>query len=234
MNNFYVYIHRKKSNNEIFYVGKGKGKRAYSIHNRNNYWNKIINKHGFIVEILKDNLTEDEAFKIEIETIEQYKKQNITLCNMTSGGEGTSGYIFTDEDRRKIGIHFQGIKHHNYDHKIYNFINENGIIEKCTRYELINKYNLDRMGIGFICNKKYTISQGWRLLETERYGLRFGKDNPSYNPTIYTFYNEELQIKEITTQNIFRKKYDFNHSAISAICRGKRKIYKGWIVLESK
>lgn len=36
-NNFYVYIHVKPHNGEIFYVGKGKGKRAYYKHSRNKF-----------------------------------------------------------------------------------------------------------------------------------------------------------------------------------------------------
>ena len=45
MENYYVYVH-KKPDGKIFYVGKGKNKRAWSISDRNNLWKKIVSKYG--------------------------------------------------------------------------------------------------------------------------------------------------------------------------------------------
>lgn len=97
-NIFYVYLHRRKTDNKVFYVGKGKGKRAYRPYGRNPRWNNTANKHGFSVEIVFDNLLEQEAFSLEIDTIKemQYLFPD-TLCNLTNGGEGSSGYKWSDE-----------------------------------------------------------------------------------------------------------------------------------------
>lgn len=97
-NEFYVYLHRRKTDNKVFYVGKGKGKRAYRPYGRNRRWTSTAKKHGFCVEIVFDNLTESEAFELEIETIKEmrYIFQE-TLCNMTDGGEGGSGFKWTEE-----------------------------------------------------------------------------------------------------------------------------------------
>lgn len=97
-NNFYIYQHLKEDTKEIFYVGKGNKKRAYS-RNRSEYWKRIVNKHGLIVEIIHQELDEKTAFKLEIEIIQMYRAQGIKLVNMTDGGEGTSGRITTDESR---------------------------------------------------------------------------------------------------------------------------------------
>ena len=90
---FYVYLHRRLSDNKVFYVGKGKKGRAWSVHGRNSKWNNTFKKHGLIVEIIKDNLNEDEAFSTETRIIAEMRKTfGEILCNMTDGGEGVSGY----------------------------------------------------------------------------------------------------------------------------------------------
>ncbi|MGB3724288.1 MAG: NUMOD3 domain-containing DNA-binding protein [Glaciecola sp.] len=92
---FYVYFHRKASDNSIFYVGKGKGRRAYWKNNRNKHWHNVVDKHGYTVEIYKDNLSEADAFNLEIEMIEKIGLDS--LCNYTVGGDGASGSKRTEE-----------------------------------------------------------------------------------------------------------------------------------------
>lgn len=99
---FYVYVHRKLTDNKPFYVGKGKGRRAYKAHGRSEYWRRISSKHGYSVEIIFDGLTEDEAFQCEIDTILEFKYFGHELCNLTSGGEGVSGLKISEEHKRKL------------------------------------------------------------------------------------------------------------------------------------
>jgi len=99
----YVYEHIRSDTNKVFYVGKGKDKRAYSKHHRNQYWNNIVNKAGgFIVSFIATDLDEELALLLEIERIDQLKHLGYTLCNITKGGEGTSGYKHTEESLKKI------------------------------------------------------------------------------------------------------------------------------------
>jgi len=101
MNNiYYVYLHRRKTDNKVFYVGKGKGRRAYSTKGRNNHWVNIEKKHGLIVEIVFDNLTEPEAFQVEKDTILELRYFGHPLCNMTDGGEGLSGFKWSEEQMK--------------------------------------------------------------------------------------------------------------------------------------
>jgi hypothetical protein len=105
---YYVYVHKKPNNNEIFYIGKGKGGRAYKKTGRNNYWNNIVKKNnGFLVEIFKKNLAECEAFELEKILI---KKHKIGLCNLTDGGEGVSGFVPTENCRKITGNRYKGKK----------------------------------------------------------------------------------------------------------------------------
>lgn len=68
---YYVYIHRRKSDNSIFYVGKGCRKRAWSK-DRSAHWKRIYHKHGVIVEIVQNGLQEWYAFELEQSLILKY------------------------------------------------------------------------------------------------------------------------------------------------------------------
>lgn len=115
-NVYYVYIHRRNDNNEVFYVGKGKKNRATSKSGRNSWWNNIVNKVGYSVEFIEKGLSEDDAFDLEIETIKFYRECGNALCNMTSGGEGMSGMRHTDTAKKKMSDARKG-SHFTEEHK---------------------------------------------------------------------------------------------------------------------
>lgn len=97
---FYVYLHRRLSNGEVFYVGKGYGSRSHSLKSRSRYWHSIVKKHGYTVEIVACGLQEWYAFELEQELIAYYGRKDCgygQLCNLTDGGEGSSGHVWSDE-----------------------------------------------------------------------------------------------------------------------------------------
>lgn len=107
---FYVYEHIRPDTGMVFYVGKGSGKRAYTRSGRNIYWKRIVNKVGsFSVRIVADNLDEELSFLVESERIDQLKRLNYSLCNMSDGGEGPSGYRFSDFQKLKISLRQKGV-----------------------------------------------------------------------------------------------------------------------------
>lgn len=69
INRFYVYLHRRKSDSTVFYIGKGTGKRKNKTIDRSSKWKDIANMHGFYSEILYGNLTNSEALEIETNLI---------------------------------------------------------------------------------------------------------------------------------------------------------------------
>ena len=97
---FYVYVHTRATDGSIFYVGKGESKRAWSKVSRNRHWKYIVAKHDYNVTILLNNLTEEQAFILEKQTIATLGREN--LCNMTDGGEGMSGFLHSEETRNKM------------------------------------------------------------------------------------------------------------------------------------
>ncbi len=108
---FYVYVHRKSSDGSIFYVGKGTGNRAYVKTKRSKYWNNVVNKYGYTVEIIQNYLPEWLAFELETYLIAEYRLLGYNLCNLTEGGEGASGCTRSEETKLKNKIASTGFKH---------------------------------------------------------------------------------------------------------------------------
>lgn len=91
VNNICVYQHRRLDNNEIFYIGIGNLKRPYKKQNRSKFWNNIVNKTEYTVEILFKELSKEEACNIEKYLIKFYGRKDLglgNLVNMTDGGDG--------------------------------------------------------------------------------------------------------------------------------------------------
>ena len=110
---FYVYVHMKATDDSVFYVGKGCKYRYTSKQGRNQYWHRTVDKYGFIAEIVKNNLSFDEANAYEIELIKQLKDQGCNLCNLTNGGEGSLGIKKTAEQKATISAKNKGRKRTN-------------------------------------------------------------------------------------------------------------------------
>jgi hypothetical protein len=100
-----MYDHRKEA---ILHLRKNKKKQTIKINIIQSIW-----EHGldFSEEIMFDNLTEQEAKELEIVMIAKYGRINLgtgCLANLTNGGEGTSGYIYSEEQRREISKRMSG------------------------------------------------------------------------------------------------------------------------------
>jgi len=131
-NKFYVYVYldpRKKSNYkygefefdfEPFYVGKGSGFRdkchlnEYNLNfissYKNNKIKKILSENlSPIIIRVKKNLLENDAFNLEVELIRLIGRNDLglgPLTNLTNGGDGISGYKFSDDflDTKKVKV----------------------------------------------------------------------------------------------------------------------------------
>lgn len=116
----YVYRHIRLDKNVPFYIGIGgddEYKRANTKLSRNKYWENIVNKTHFEVDILIDDIDWESACVKEKEFISLYKrrKDGGTLCNLTLGGEGQCGMIpwnfgkeTSEETRKKQSLKKQG------------------------------------------------------------------------------------------------------------------------------
>lgn len=134
-----VYLHKRKDNKEVFYVGIGKEKkRAFVVENRSNIWKRYINKHEYFVEILIEDISWKEACEIEKELIRFYGRRDLgfgELLNLTDGGDGSLGRKHTDEAKKKIG---KSSKERNSSKKAVDKIKK-----KCIRYSLSNDFEVE-------------------------------------------------------------------------------------------
>jgi hypothetical protein len=98
---YYTYAYLREDRTP-YYIGKGQGKRIYK--KGSGEVNPPKDKSRIIY--LKQNLTEEEAFKHEIYMIDVFGRKDLgtgILRNKTDGGDGVSGNIHSEETKRKIG-----------------------------------------------------------------------------------------------------------------------------------
>ena len=99
-NLYYTYAYLRKDKTP-YYIGKGKGVRAFKKKKGGIQPPKDLTRILF----LKKNLTEEEAFKHEIYMIDVFGRKDLgtgILHNKTTGGDGVSGLIHSEETREKL------------------------------------------------------------------------------------------------------------------------------------
>lgn len=109
---YYTYAYLREDRTP-YYIGKGKDDRVYCRWRRGAKPPKDKSRIIF----LKQNLTEEEAFKHEIYMIAVFGRKDLKtgiLHNRTNGGEGSSGAVVSEETKAKISTSQKGDKNHNY------------------------------------------------------------------------------------------------------------------------
>lgn len=119
MADFYVYEWYVKNTNEVIYVGKGKGNRYKTLRGRNKFFLDMYNTHECDVRIVKDNLSEKDAFEEERKLIRYYRDNHpeYRLTNQSDGGEGNSGWVAPEEYRENMRIKNTGKNNPNYNNR---------------------------------------------------------------------------------------------------------------------
>jgi hypothetical protein len=140
----YAYLREDKT---PYYIGKGKGRRLYR--KTKNEIKPPKDKSRII--FLKQNLTEEEAFKHEIYMIAVFGRKDLgtgILRNKTDGGEGSSGLRMSEDTKKKMSKIHKGktlskehkqildecrVKEHSSESK-----------EKMSKSKIGNKWNVGR------------------------------------------------------------------------------------------
>lgn len=97
-NDYYTYAYLREDGTP-YYIGKGRGYRAYYKHRQ-----LVRQPPVERILFLKKNLTEEEAHRHEMYLIAVLGRKDLgtgILRNLTNGGEGTSGWVATPEFREK-------------------------------------------------------------------------------------------------------------------------------------
>lgn len=160
-NNFYVYCLKDPETNIIFYIGKGKNKRC-KCHLKPSLWNNPLNttnpflyfkiqsimKKNMtpIIELVKVNLTEEEALNYELHLIKLYKRkfdineENGILFNIIGNiGCMTKRHVEWSEER-KVKHKIYSKEKRKYDPS-YNSLYNDYICLKKTRKQIAKENN---------------------------------------------------------------------------------------------
>lgn len=174
-NKYYVYEWYNVDTGDIFYVGKGSGDRYRQKQptKRNRYFIRYINKHNCLSRKIKENLTEQEAYEFERETIQLYKDAGYKLVNFDEGGRAGGKCIGED----------------------------NGMYGRTHTPEAISKIraaNLNGRNAG-VNNSQYGISPKNRMDEktyeiwrNKQHQRKFGNTNPNCHATILMDKNRNI------------------------------------------
>lgn len=142
MNNICIYRHIK-NNGEVFYIGIGSLKRPYNKYKRSKFWKNITSKESYEIDILKKNLSWEEAYELEKILISYYGRRDLnkgTLVNHTDGGEGCSGLKHSSETKYKLSIINKG-KTLSKEHKEKMSKSRTGMIRSTeTRLKISNSH----------------------------------------------------------------------------------------------
>lgn len=188
MNIYYIYFYLREDFTP-YYVGKGKGRRAWA---KNHTVNLPSNKSRIV--IVHNNLSEIYSLILERYYIRWFgRKDNNTgiLRNQTDGGEGfdskTSKTVqqkrlknnrhnfqkrldgsSISSDMVKNGTHnfliLKGENNPKYDNTIHNFKHKSGETYSGTKYKFYKKYNLFQSKVSELVNGKVKSVKGWFIL----------------------------------------------------------------------
>jgi len=228
----YVYVHRRADDGGVFYVGKGKGRRAWCGHSRSRHWRFVANKHGFVPAILRDEMPEYCALSLERIVITAIGRDKLT--NATDGGGGITGWKHTEEAKRKIG---DGARGREVTPAMRAALDSRG---RKAKPEAIEKMRAAKLGKKFgpmPAERRAKIAashigirpnaETLRKMSLAKIGKAVGRDSPTYDHTERRFIHVDGR-EFVGTRADFIRAFNLADGCISSLIKGQRKSVKGW------
>lgn len=213
---WYVYLIENKVNGKL-YVGKSynvnrrwkqhqniasNGKQKYPKDYQ--YLHSAISKYGkqnFVIKTIGSYELENDAFDNEIKYITQLQSEGYKLYNLTNGGEGMSGYKFSDESKQKMSLANKGRKRSE---------------ETKRNISIARKGNTNRLGI------PHTVEYRQRMsLAVSKSLMSYGENNSRAKLN----WNDVNKIRELINNGYSNKTlsmmFNISRSVISSIRHNK-------------
>jgi hypothetical protein len=218
---FYTYAYLREDRTP-YYIGKGQTHRAF--YKRSNEIKPPKDKSRII--FLKQNLTEEEAFKHEKYMIAVFGRKDLgtgILRNRTDGGEGVSnwseesknklrnsrrGIIFSETHRERIGLAVRGRK-----------LTEEQKIQRSLTMKKIWQ------------NEEYRKNQSKKAIENNnRPPLQSGKNH--YLSKVWKITFKDGSFVKKCGLTLWAKENNYDENKIYLIAKGKRKTHKDIVAVE--
>ncbi len=228
---YYLYRHIRLDTREVFYVGVGSKPndksikrlgntykseyyRAFDKCERNLFWNNIVNKAGYCVQIMFECNDYNAVLLKEREFIKLYGRRDLglgTLVNMTDGGEGNQGILNLNTQVK--------VKCFDLDGSIFKHFNS---VSEAAFY-----FNTKSHHISDCCGGKIRTFKGkiWRY-EADNFN-KFKIDHGKRKVIIQYDMNDNI-IKEYTSITEAAKSIKGQESSISRALRGIRGKYRNF------
>ena len=226
----YAYIRSKDtkfgSKGTYYYIGKGRPGRPYACGEKDRIIKCPKDKVNNIL-ILHSNLDEKTAFLYEKLFIQMYGRINTTefgvLRNLTDGGEGFAGIVFTDKHKEKISKALS--KPGDWYHP------KHGKIMQKSASELVKMFpeqKLNRYGLKQVSLEKHSHRCGWKLLKNK--DLPNKQENNILRDWVHGDHGKVLQTSATKLVKMFPDQ-KLHQGALSQVALGKYFQHKGWRVL---
>lgn len=248
---FYVYGHTRPDTNELFYIGVGFKGRAYSKSGRNRYWHAIVNKNNghFKVSIIHENITKEQACKIEVILIKLYGRKCFNegfLCNISTGGEYSYGVKKSSEAIAKAKLR-TGKNHNMFGIPKPEIVkNKISATKKGIKMSEVNKVKISQAlrlkysktehhskGSKSTIETRLKISEGVKRATLEgrrKNSTPSGSNHWQCKGTIYQYCkNTGMFIAKYESTGIAERSTGIHSGRISAVILGKRKSCNGFI-----
>lgn len=191
---FYVYEHIRIDTGAVFYVGKGCKSRAINFTARSKKWKQVKQEAGGVKVRYPVSMVDEElSFLAEVECINVLRRRGVALINESNGGTGKTGWIPSQETRRKIG---EANKH---THKASG--EQHGMYGKKHTLQSLAKMRESQKSREWgekhpFYGKKHSEESRAKMSEKLK-GTKVGANNPFYGKTHTTETSEKIRLSNI-------------------------------------